>query len=326
MSQNPTDYSAVLSTISQFKDFGKINRELVTAVQSIRQIDYSAFVESWKNFYASSVEPLNQYNQSIADSTASLSASLKQYNQNIAEATAVFTSAPLRHSIQNISDILTASSKDISQAVKTIQIASLIPLENQMKQFSKEIQALNEINHEIILQAVESAAPHLEDEQRRTCEEEIIPKLKNPQKEPMSRSDWFSVINILITVIFSLLSLRPDPQAQRQIEQNDQLIAISEEQLEIDKKQIDLLNQTIDLYALALNDAMQRLDQLEEKVEGLDQFAGTSDVALTDSDNHLTEDTDVFADGSKNLVDAVDSEAQDEDASGEGYDPEPQQE
>lgn len=151
---------------------------------------------------------------------------------------------------------------DISPAIEAIRLASQIPWEVCLEQMTKTIQTIHETNYAIILQAMESAVPHLEENQRKACEEEIIPKLKNPHEKPLTRSELIAILGIFVSVILTLLSLRSDPQAQRIIEQNDIIIQQNERALELAEDRNELVEAAISEYSLAMAEVLERLDGL----------------------------------------------------------------
>lgn len=144
---------------------------------------------------------------------------------------------------------------------------------------SAQISVLSDELNDWAIKVVGNALKYMPEEDREECEETIIPELKRNGISHLSIGEIISLIGILVTVFFSIISMMSDKQLDRIIEQNDRLIAIEEEQLEIERNRTEELQNTAqelaDIIARLSEEVdmkENKLDVLSDQIEDMDNF------------------------------------------------------
>lgn len=198
---------------------------------------------------------LTQYN-SIMQSVASVSAIYAHLPAMAKSLTAVQQSAVLHCAnidYQGLSAALASFAKVQQHILDTAVIAD--SASNQAVLLDSLAGTLTQID------------PYLPPEEKEQCEAVILPKLQQKNRARLTLSDALSILSLLLTILFGIISTLPDEQTERIIAQNEIIIGQQAELIQLEKEDEDLLY-TLDCLTESINLLNEEVELLREKLEG----------------------------------------------------------
>lgn len=153
--------------------------------------------------------------------------------------------------------IMDAYFSDMEHAIQVVQ--------NSMGDLTNKIASSVVISADIgnvlssqIASALKSASPYLQESQRQECEE-ILPTLEKHDK-CLSRGDLLTILGILISLFFGIMSSIPNKQLDRIIQQNETIIEQQQAEITEISKEDKQLRQTIDDLSETIGELTEYLD------------------------------------------------------------------
>lgn len=126
-------------------------------------------------------------------------------------------------------------------------------------------------NHAVLLDSLAGTLtqidPYLPPEEKEQCETIILPKLQQKNRARLTLSDALSILSLLLTILFGVISALPDEQTERIIAQNEIIIEQQAELIQLEKEDEDLLY-TLDCLTESINLLNEEVELLREKLEG----------------------------------------------------------
>lgn len=125
-----------------------------------------------------------------------------------------------------------------------------------------------------VQRAFDIAMPYMPEEQLKEYESEIAPKLAKTHTGRLVIGDLLNAFSLLLAVLTLVITLMPDKQQEKIIEQNNRLIELEEERLELERERGDNLDNVV----YALTDAISSLSDELENIRELSEDSQDSDV------------------------------------------------
>lgn len=128
--------------------------------------------------------------------------------------------------------------------------------------------------------AVAAAQPLIPPDRQEEFRAEVLPKVEECKTKKLTIGDILSLISLLFTIYFGIVSSLPDEQLDRIAKQNEIIIEQQEEMIELKKEDaelrnaLDALSNSIDLLA----DEVESLRNQAENVGNISELDGQSDA------------------------------------------------
>lgn len=118
-----------------------------------------------------------------------------------------------------------------------------------------------------LVDIVRSAMPYVQAADRAEYEDVILPQLKKGGVTRLTVGDILQIISLLLTALTIVITLLPDTQQAKIIEQNDKIIALEEERVALEREREDDLNEVAYTLAEAINSLSNELADMRELAE-----------------------------------------------------------
>lgn len=128
--------------------------------------------------------------------------------------------------------------------------------------------------------ALEQAEPYLPPETNEECKNTVLPKLKSSRK--LTLSDVLTILSLLVTIFFGIISSAPDEQMERIIAQNECIIEQQEELIQLQKEDKELLN-TLNALSDSINLLSDEVELLREDLESSGNLRNSPDHPDTEN-------------------------------------------
>lgn len=152
-----------------------------------------------------------------------------------------------------------------------------------------KLPALNPPFVQALDKTVRSVEKYIPEDQREMYENTLRPKLEFQDKK-LSTSDLLSLLSLLVTIFFGILSTFPNEQLDRISEKEDTLIAQQEQIIELQQENQELRN-TLEDLADAINGLSERLEDLGVCLEDSQNTADSQGQASDFQGEYKTGDT-----------------------------------
>lgn len=126
-----------------------------------------------------------------------------------------------------------------------------------------------------------SSCQFLDDKQQEKCKEVMRTQQETPAGKRLSIENVLSLIGVLLAALTFISSQMPDPQQDKIIEQNSQIISIDQERLELERQRTEPLEEVAEALIYAINGLAEQVQAQAEEIEdlrGLIEDADNSDI------------------------------------------------
>lgn len=130
--------------------------------------------------------------------------------------------------------------------------------------------------------AIASAQSYISVEQYEEYTETIEPALSQKNGHRLTLGVWLSLIGLLFDILFGIVSILPNEQLDRIIQQNDIIIDQQQEMLELKKEDAELRD-TLNALIDSINLLSDEIDSLRDEIEGSDDVSESD--SQTDTEN-----------------------------------------
>lgn len=120
-----------------------------------------------------------------------------------------------------------------------------------------------------VMRSIEYAIPYMDSDQQEEYAEDVLPKLQDCQDKKLTLSDILTIISLLVTIYFGIISSLPDEQLDRISQQNEIIIEQQEELIELKKEDAEL-RETLDALTDSINLLTDEVESLRNEIENLD--------------------------------------------------------
>lgn len=149
--------------------------------------------------------------------------------------------------------------------------------------------------YQLILDALtntlEYVEPYLPPEKKEECESTILPKLSKESKGKLTLGDALSILSLLVSIFFGIISSLPNEQMERLIEQNEIIIAQQEEIAQLKEEDEKLLN-TLNALTDSINLLSDEVELLRNELESSEDIPDGQSLLDTEDSQEEHSDTE----------------------------------